>query len=1183
MEVLNLARVNAKEHMNLLPLRTLPGTHIVTGITWGMRNTLVMQHELAEDSQAPEIEQAFSRDLRQLKDITRSIDKGALHDRDIDELELQFKFYLYSDSSNEVLEMDDLEDMRFSIRHHLADVPNTNSGRGWPLTYTMVPISRLQEFVRGFKFIGSASGFLPIDNFSVFMSLFDEFASGKERLGKYYKILLENRPYVHGEHITFVNMAIHGLDRWKDHVQQRLAPMLESIRSGAVGPQNLHKLFNIVEAETGSPRSIKPLCDRETKKLRFLSKAVAEGAIYVGQGESPLEKIQTPRNDPGCRAILVNTAWTQHNIAWGAQFDSFIRLIRMSPQDNPTYVVDCDAPFCRLELEVAHLTRYMSGRELIAKLTEEPPAAATKSFDQNTQSSLDAKEDDQIHVPPVNHDNWQFPDTQDTDDGESSEDSEESVPLPEYCLARYGSNRSNTTNRSGTEEGFEPLDRRFIKIPCPGMHCNHNTPCEWICFHCSEPLEFCVTDEHIYCDCGHHPHTTYDFKCNGELHGPGFAKYPLDRLLTMLRGLKSLKSDSVNILILGETGVGKSTFINSFVNYLKYNTLDEAMEAEKLTAVIPCSFSTQIMNRHDTSKEIEEYVIRAGDDSREDEGDGSKGESATQQTTVYPITIGTTTYRLFDTPGIADTRGSRYDRENMADMMRTLSDYDVLHGILILLKSNSSRLNVLFKFCIQELLTHLHVSAESNLVFGFTNTRISNYAPGDVYGPLKKLLEERHNSNLTLKRSNVYCFDSESFRFLAAHFKHVQLPNIDDMRKSWAHSKEESQRLVEHFQSITPHNVNSTLSMNGARQQVIQLMRPMSEISHRISRSSAMVMQKKEDIKDVRLKKDQLLRKLHLEIPVPKIRKLAKPRTVCNGPNCTEIREISNGNSVKVHKKICHRDCKLANVQQETLADPALLKCRAFKRGATDKCTECECEWKLHMHVLYEVYEVMERVKDEEIRNMIKHNASDIDIREKAIKNAQRLVNEYEYELREMQEARAWFFVFLTKNAMAPINDATVEYLDMLIQDELTKIEAGRKLGLPVDKNKEKLEALRKDRQTHLDFVEAFKQSTHNVQDHQQLTGEGIQDLVESLYNLKHFGKDLKSLESEITSSHKATLRERPFRVSRPGGRQAARVGAEKRSGGEGAVVVHGGKHESRRKKGGQGGLGGWLPSLTRR
>ena len=37
---------------------------------------------------------------------------------------------------------------------------------------------------------------------------------------------------------------------------------------------------------------------------------------------------------------------------------------------------------------------------------------------------------------------------------------------------------------------------------------------------------------------------------------------------------EKIYSETINILLLGQTGCGKSTFINSFQNYMKYNDLD---------------------------------------------------------------------------------------------------------------------------------------------------------------------------------------------------------------------------------------------------------------------------------------------------------------------------------------------------------------------------------------------------------------------------------------------------------------------------------------------------------------------------------------------------------------------------------------------------------------------------------
>ncbi|CAF4255481.1 unnamed protein product, partial [Adineta steineri] len=46
----------------------------------------------------------------------------------------------------------------------------------------------------------------------------------------------------------------------------------------------------------------------------------------------------------------------------------------------------------------------------------------------------------------------------------------------------------------------------------------------------------------------------------------------------------------INILLLGQTGVRKSTFINAFANYIVNDTLEEAVNDE-IQVIIPSSFS----------------------------------------------------------------------------------------------------------------------------------------------------------------------------------------------------------------------------------------------------------------------------------------------------------------------------------------------------------------------------------------------------------------------------------------------------------------------------------------------------------------------------------------------------------------------------------------------------------------
>ncbi|KAK4446375.1 hypothetical protein QBC34DRAFT_356708 [Podospora aff. communis PSN243] len=687
--------------------------------------------------------------------------------------------------------------------------------------------------------------------------------------------------------------------------------------------------------------------------------------------------------------------------------------------------------------------------------------------------------------------------------------------LADKSLARSADRSSCTRNAQ------PPVARRVVRIPCPSTNCDAAVVHSWICAKCHHVLEYGYSDTFIYCSCGRSPAKTFEFRCSKSGgHGSAFVQYAdQSRLEQLLLALPS--SDYVNILLLGETGVGKSTFINAFINYMSFDTLDEALVSDQLHSVIPCSFSTQVMDRSRPGGKITEHRVVVG--KRDDESDGSRGNSATQQTSVYPINIGSRTYRLIDTPGVGDTRGPNADRKNMADILATINSYEELHGILILLKSNNSRLTVTFRFCIQELLTHLHRDALNNIVFGFTNTRISNYTPGDTFGPLKTLLEQHPDINLPLNGDTTYCFDSESFRYLAAQRQGVEMENIDSFRRSWKHSSEEANRLINYFRSRQPHLVTNTISLNGTRQLILGLTKPMAEIAQLIQQNIIRCQAQEKEIADRRVAGEDLRKRLQIQKVLLKSRPLAMPRTVCADRNCIEVKD-NGGQQVTVYKSHCHPECYLSGVRVEAIGQPGLIYCAAFN-GHT--CKRCNHHWRNHLHVMYELESYTTTMTDAGVQKQLNSNADDARVREQALKSIKQQVSEYQQEHDRVQRAAAIFGAYLRAKSISAYNDATAEYLEELIRLE-TEISA-------VSGDKTKLDMLRQDLKCHEELVTALTRGTPLPDEWKgmdtTLNEASIDKLVQEMYALKHFGAQLRDIHRTVKQSHQATYRERPYHV----------------------------------------------------
>ena len=350
-------------------------------------------------------------------------------------------------------------------------------------------------------------------------------------------------------------------------------------------------------------------------------------------------------------------------------------------------------------------------------------------------------------------------------------------------------------------------------------------------------------------------------------------------------------------MILGETGVGKSTWINAIANYLRFTSLDDAAvnKASEMISLIPSRF--MFMDQH-----VKQEILIGNPDENEKL---VVGKSATQGPREYQFKVDNVTINLIDTPGIGDVEGMDADKRNFDSILRFISNYEKLHAVCVLLKPNQSRLTVAFRFCVLELLTHLHKSLVQNILFCFTHTRATFYNPGDTFDLLQELLT-KNNINIALEnRKSYFCFDNEAFRLLACLNNGIEFDRrkMEAYTESWTFASEMTHQMFDQIRSLPPHDTRKTVSMNEARNIVIKLSKPMAEILDVVEKTKkegeltrALITNADNDIKEFE-------RSLHFKGFSLETTSLDYPMTVCTHQKCVQhvqVGESRHQNTVYV-------------------------------------------------------------------------------------------------------------------------------------------------------------------------------------------------------------------------------------------------------------------------------------------
>ncbi|PKY56562.1 hypothetical protein RhiirA4_284637, partial [Rhizophagus irregularis] len=536
-----------------------------------------------------------------------------------------------------------------------------------------------------------------------------------------------------------------------------------------------------------------------------------------------------------------------------------------------------------------------------------------------------------------------------------------------------------------------PNKKTQLVMPCP-QDCPI-VDCNWRCLKCEQNIEYGY-NKRLYCDCGESDIAHCKFRCNSSHHTRGYVPFESDTLIKML---PSAPPEEINILLLGETGVGKSTFINAFVNYLKFDSLSDA-KSRNMGVFIPSKFTV-------TDENCEMKTIKLGDDDS-NERLGSVGESSTIWCKSYVFHApGNQHIRLIDTPGIGDTRGLNEDKKNFEKIMISISKYKFLNGIY-------------------------------NIVFCFTNARGTFYRPGDTLPSLKKQideLKERSNVEIKIDKDTTYCFDNESFRFLAALKEGIAFTETDELcfAESWKKSVNESRRLIEHIAGCKPHQVEDTISLNNARSIVMLLSKPLAEVGQLIQTNIKLIKEKQSEIEN----SDKTIEDLKDQLYIPQIDlepiQLGYPRTVCTNGSCVKTLKI-NETTIKID--YIQHCCKRCYVPFNNY----LKLCWAMK-FIDGTCKECGCERNKHMHISYENKQITYNIVNEDVNSEILKNKSDQDAKKAMIKECEERLTQLKGEQNIINEISIKFAQFLRQNAIASFNDAYAEYLDLFVNEEKIK------------------------------------------------------------------------------------------------------------------------------------------------
>ena len=361
------------------------------------------------------------------------------------------------------------------------------------------------------------------------------------------------------------------------------------------------------------------------------------------------------------------------------------------------------------------------------------------------------------------------------------------------------------------------------------------------------------------------------------------------------------------MLLIGETGSGKTSFLNLLCNY---------------SLVKELGFEVGVEHFHSFN------------DIKLENAAASKMESKTSDAKKYAVSLGDTNLEIIDTPGFGDSRGMKEDKKHITRIIDALKKEDYVNCVCLIINGRASRMSATLGYVLSEVTAILPRTIIDNIIVVFTNTTgllQLNFDPG----VLKQYFGQDLRHSFCIE--NPYCLFEKANAKKGLMTKELLAESLKD---EFERAAKTLNKLFVTMKSFKMVHTNDFLRLYKKKEEIeVTIMTTLTKYDNQSKLDELIKKTTKkigDAVSDKEFNKEFKQRRTRTErITVH----TDYHNTLCSAPGCT-----SN----------CHEHCSLSRI-----LDTDKFKDCACING--DYCSECGHHYSSHQH-LYILYKDNEKI-----------------------------------------------------------------------------------------------------------------------------------------------------------------------------------------------------------------------------